>query len=84
MSIMSKVSEAAVVWDSGSGYKVRFSVYIRKSGTVGKRNYVGILSTVVCADKVAENAAEEVNGTSCFPPYPDYKSKKFIIAERFY
>ncbi len=45
---------------------MQFEGYRRDNGMVGTRNYVGILSTVVCANEVAENIARDVEGTSCF------------------
>lgn len=45
---------------------MQFEGYRRENGSVGTRNYVGILSTVVCANEVAEGIAREVEGTSCF------------------
>ena len=45
---------------------MKFEGYRRDDGMVGTRNYVGILSTVVCANEVAENIARDVEGTSCF------------------
>jgi len=44
----------------------QFKGYRRKNGSVGTRNYVGILSTVVCANEVAENIARQVRETACF------------------
>ncbi len=43
-----------------------FQGYRRTDGKVGTRNYVGILSTVVCANEVTESIAESVNGTVSF------------------
>ncbi len=45
---------------------MQFEGYRRENGNVGTRNYVGIISTVVCANEVAENIAREVEGTACF------------------
>ena len=36
------------------------------NGTVGTRNYVGILSTVVCANEVADAVSRQVQGTVAF------------------
>ncbi|MEW6670277.1 MAG: UxaA family hydrolase [Thermodesulfobacteriota bacterium] len=44
----------------------QFKGYRRKNGSVGTRNYIGIMSTVVCANEVAENIARQVGGTACF------------------
>jgi len=43
-----------------------FRGYRRPDGRVGTRNYVGILSTVVCANEVAEGISRQVQGTACF------------------
>ena len=43
-----------------------FKGYRRKDGSVGTRNYVGVVSTVVCANEVAEEIARMVRGTACF------------------
>lgn len=43
-----------------------FMGYRRADGRVGTRNYVGILSTVVCANEVAEEIAHRVSGTVPF------------------
>lgn len=43
-----------------------FLGYVRSDGSVGTRNYVGILSTVVCANEVAEEIARRVSGTVRF------------------
>ena len=43
-----------------------FKGYQRNNGMAGTRNYVGILSTVVCANEVAENIARQVKGTAAF------------------
>jgi len=40
--------------------------YGRSDGSVGTRNYVGILSTVICANEVAENISRQVAGTTAF------------------
>lgn len=45
---------------------MQFNGYRRSNGSVGTRNYVGILSTVVCANEVADSIARQVQGTSCF------------------
>jgi len=43
-----------------------FLGYRRSDGSVGTRNYVGILSTVVCANEVADEIARRVQGTTVF------------------
>jgi altronate dehydratase large subunit len=45
---------------------MEFSGYERKDGGVGVRNYVGVLSTVICANEVAEKIASQVNGATSF------------------
>ena len=40
--------------------------YQRTDGKVGTRNYVGILSTVVCANEVADAVSRQVQGTVAF------------------
>jgi len=46
--------------------EMEFFGYERKDGGVGTRNYVGILSTVICANEVAENIASQVDGAAAF------------------
>lgn len=48
------------------GRAMEFMGYRRKDGGVGTRNTVGIFSTVLCANEVAENISREVNGTAYF------------------
>jgi altronate dehydratase large subunit len=43
-----------------------FMGYKRVNGKVGTRNYVGVLSTVVCANEVAKGIADQVQGTVAF------------------
>ncbi len=43
-----------------------FKGYRRPDGRVGTRNDVGILSTVVCANEVADAISSQVRGTACF------------------
>jgi altronate dehydratase large subunit len=43
-----------------------FAGYRRLDGQVGTRNYVGVLSTVVCANEVAEDIARQVDGAVSF------------------
>jgi altronate dehydratase large subunit len=45
---------------------MEFFGYERKDGTVGTRNYVGVLSTVICGNEVAANIASQVGGTTAF------------------
>ena len=43
-----------------------FKGYRRSDGRVGTRNYVGVLSTVVCANEVARTIAAQVKGAVAF------------------
>ncbi len=43
-----------------------FQGYRRPDGQVGTRNYVGVLSTVVCVNEVAEDIARQVEGAVSF------------------
>jgi len=45
---------------------MEFQGYRRADGRVGTRNYVGVLSTVVCANEVAEDIARQVAGAVSF------------------
>ena len=45
---------------------MEFNGYRRSNGLVGTRNYVGILSTVVCANEVADAISRQVQGTASF------------------
>ena len=45
---------------------MKFSGYPRPDGRVGTRNYVGVLSTVVCANEVARGIADKVAGSVAF------------------
>jgi len=45
---------------------MEFMGYQRKNGAVGTRNYVGVLSTVVCANEVSDAVSRQVNGTASF------------------
>jgi altronate dehydratase large subunit len=45
---------------------MEFKGYRRTSGAVGTRNYVGVVSTVVCANEVADTISRQVQGTACF------------------
>jgi len=45
---------------------MEFNGYRRSNGIVGTRNYVGILSTVVCANEVVDAISRQVQGTASF------------------
>jgi altronate dehydratase large subunit len=45
---------------------MEFNGYRRSNGLVGTRNYVGILSTVVCANEVTDAISRQVQGTASF------------------
>lgn len=45
---------------------MEFKGYRRDNGRIGTRNYVGIISTVVCANEVAEKISSQVLGTVPF------------------
>ncbi len=45
---------------------MQFMGYRRSDGSVGTRNYVGVLSSVVCANEVVEEIARRVQGTARF------------------
>ena len=45
---------------------MEFNGYRRSDGRVGTRNYVGVLSTVVCANEVVERIVSQVKGTAAF------------------
>jgi altronate dehydratase large subunit len=46
--------------------EMNFMGYRRPDGRVGTRNYVGVLSTVVCANEVARGIAGQVKGAVAF------------------
>ena len=56
---------------------MNFMGYRRANGSVGTRNYVGILSAVVCVNEVVEAIASKVQGAvrfthhqgCCQPPW---------------
>jgi len=50
----------------GMNNKMKFRGYKRENGAVGTRNYVGVISMVVCANEVASDIANRVKGTACF------------------
>ena len=43
-----------------------FMGYQRSDGQVGVRNYLGVLSTVTCANQAAQDIAKHVDGTAVF------------------
>jgi altronate dehydratase large subunit len=45
---------------------MEFFGYRRSDGSVGTRNYVGVLSTVICANEVAEGISRAVAGATAF------------------
>lgn len=45
---------------------MEFMGYRRSDGRVGTRNYVGVLSTVVCANEVADAVSQQVRGSVAF------------------
>lgn len=45
---------------------MEFMGYKRADGAVGTRNYVGVISAVVCVNEVVENIVRQVEGTSRF------------------
>jgi len=45
---------------------MEFYGYERIDGSVGTRNYVGVLSTVICGNEVAQNISSQVAGTTAF------------------
>ena len=45
---------------------MKFHGYRRTNGAIGTRNYVGVLSTVVCANEVTDSISRQVRGTACF------------------
>jgi altronate dehydratase large subunit len=46
--------------------EMEFKGYARADGSIGTRNYVGILSTVVCANEVVQRIASQVMGVKAF------------------
>ena len=65
MSRILKASGGAVILKR-KGNRMEFLGYRRTDGSVGTRNYVGILSTVICANEVAENISRQV---AAQPPF---------------
>jgi altronate dehydratase large subunit len=45
---------------------MEFKGYRRNDGRVGTRNYVGILSMVVCANEVTDSISRQIQGTTSF------------------
>lgn len=45
---------------------MQFMGYVRANGSVGSRNYVGIIPTVTCANDVANAIKAQVMGTVTF------------------
>lgn len=64
----SRACAVAAIWNEISieGSIMKFSGYRRPDGQVGTRNYIGVLSTVVCANEVAEDIARQVDGAVSF------------------
>lgn len=62
---ISRASGDVVIWKQGV-IDMEFSGFKRADGRVGTRNYVGILSTVVCANEVADGISRQIQGTACF------------------
>jgi altronate dehydratase large subunit len=57
----------AIIWDvtvenEGGTEKMKFMGYRRANGTVGTRNYIAVIPSVLCANKTAENIAKQVRG----------------------
>ena len=50
---------------------MKFSGYRRPDGQVGTRNYIGVISTVVCANEVARGIADRVDGSVAFSRSPN-------------
>ncbi|MEK9966899.1 MAG: UxaA family hydrolase, partial [Rhodospirillaceae bacterium] len=48
-----------------------FEGYVRKNGSVGTRNYIGILTSVNCSATVARYIAESFNATGKLDDYPN-------------
>ncbi len=53
------------------GEPATFEGYRRKSGRVGTRNYLGILTTVNCSATVARYIAEQINDSGVLKDYPE-------------
>jgi altronate dehydratase large subunit len=67
MYITLKVHAGEATWsDIKKGTTMKFMGYRRTDGSVGTRNHVGILSTVVCANEVARGIAAQVKGAVAF------------------
>ncbi|MDG2268875.1 MAG: altronate dehydratase family protein [Alphaproteobacteria bacterium] len=48
-----------------------FEGYVRKNGSVGTRNYIGILTSVNCSATVAKYIADSFNATGMLEDYPN-------------
>ena len=48
-----------------------FTGYLRPSGTVGTRNYIGVITTVNCAATVARHACTRIEGSGVLGDYPN-------------
>ena len=48
-----------------------FEGYVRKNGSVGTRNYIGILTSVNCSATVAKYIADSFNSTGKLADYPN-------------
>ncbi|MHA1567272.1 MAG: UxaA family hydrolase [Alphaproteobacteria bacterium] len=51
--------------------RATFEGYVRSSGKVGTRNYIGILSTVNCSATVSRYIADAFNRTNALEQYPN-------------
>ena len=54
ISTTSRAFEDAAIWNHRD-VNMKFAGYRRKNGAVGTRNYIGLISTVVCANEVADS-----------------------------
>ncbi len=65
-------SEGAVPVDFlPAGQQATFQGYRRANGSVGTRNYIGILTSVNCSATVAKFMAEEINRSGILDDYPE-------------
>ncbi len=53
------------------GQRATFEGYRRANGSVGTRNYIGILTSVNCSATVAKFMAEEINRSGILADYPE-------------
>ena len=51
--------------------RLTFEGYVRKNGSVGTRNYIGILTSVNCSATVAKYIADSFNSTGKLADYPN-------------